>query len=83
MHSNGLSRRVLNEIKNRTTFLTIGTHVPENVSSRSAKDNFVIPTTSLYERDGHFLTLNGIGGTRRRHIKAVSAPSGLRTVDVF
>lgn len=83
VHSNGLSRRVLNEIKNRTTFLTIGTHVPENVSSRSAKDNFVIPTTSLYERDGHFLTLNGIGGTRRRHIKAVSAPSGLRTVDVF
>lgn len=56
----------LNKLFPKSTTISYNTHFAENTSG-----DFVFPTTSLYERSGHFIVLEG---RLRKHTKSVSKP---------
>lgn len=83
IHHNGISAQQRKALPSNSTFLHFGTHIPSLKASRNTSDIGILPLTSLYERNGHIITLDGVGGRLRTHQTAVSSPNESRTLDVI
>ncbi len=82
-HSGLGSRRLARLLTPSTFVLHLGTHTSDTVGVRNSSDLHRLPTSSSYERTGHFVTLDGAFGRLRRHRKAVTAPAESRSLDLI
>ncbi len=84
VHHRGLSsrrQRTKSTIGNRSTFVHRGTHTP--LTQIGSVENLFLPVPSLYERSGHLLSLEGVGGRLRPHRNVVTAPVDARSVEAL
>lgn len=69
--------------KNRTEFSQLvirGTHYSSEISVNKSAITKTLPLTSFYEREGSLVVLEG---RKRKHVKAVSAPVAVRSLETI
>jgi hypothetical protein len=82
VHHRGLTprrQRQLSVNTNRSTFVHRGTHTP--LPQIGNVETLLLPIPSFYERTGHVLSLEGVGGILRAHRQVVTAPTDTRSIE--